>query len=209
LIAAIPAMSLTSSRRYLLADHVERWSERDRGAVAAALESLPEDLTVVLIVHGKPAANIAAAVRKCGGEVLTYEAPRPREMPRRLAGWRRQHDLRRQQRRQRQSRRKRRDRWRQRWRWQCRRHDHRPWRRRPRLPGRAYAAGDATPNSTASGTRNWNWNRNVWRPARDRPRLQQSAAARRHPKRQQWQGRRERRRRRWRRLPQRLLDPVG
>ena len=85
LIAAIPAMSLTSARRYLLADHVERWSERDRGTVAEALEHLPDDLTVVLIVHGKPAANIATAVRKCGGEVLTYEAPRPRELPRRLA----------------------------------------------------------------------------------------------------------------------------
>jgi DNA polymerase-3 subunit delta len=84
LIGAIPAMSLTQARRYLLADHVERWSERDQGAVIDALGSLPDDLTVVLVAHGKPAAKLAAAVRKAGGDVLAYEAPRQRDLPRRL-----------------------------------------------------------------------------------------------------------------------------
>lgn len=84
LVAAIPAMSLTNARRYLLADHVERWSERDRTTVAESLAQIPADVTVVLIVHGKPTASLSAAVRKCGGEVLTYEAPRPRELPKRL-----------------------------------------------------------------------------------------------------------------------------
>jgi DNA polymerase-3 subunit delta len=85
LIAAIPALSLTTARRYLLADHVERWTESDRKAVIEALSSLPESLTVVLFVHGKPAATLAKAVRDAGGEVLTYEAPRQRDLPRRLA----------------------------------------------------------------------------------------------------------------------------
>jgi DNA polymerase III subunit delta len=85
LIAAIPALSLTASRRYLLADHVERWGEGDRRAVIEALSGLPEDLTVVLIVHGKPAATLAKAVRDAGGEVLTFEAPRQRDLPRQLA----------------------------------------------------------------------------------------------------------------------------
>jgi DNA polymerase III delta subunit len=84
LIAAIPALSLTPGRRYLLADHVERWSERDQGAVSEALASLPADLTVVLVAHGKPAPKLAAAVRKAGGELLTFEAPRARDLPRRL-----------------------------------------------------------------------------------------------------------------------------
>jgi len=84
LIAAIPALSLTASRRYLLADHVERWSEADQRSVAVALAELPEDLTIVLIVHGKAGSSLADAVRKAGGEVLTYEAPRQRDMPRRL-----------------------------------------------------------------------------------------------------------------------------
>lgn len=84
LIAAVPAMSLTTSRRYLLADHVERWTESDQKAVAETLSTLPEDLTVVLIAHGKPASRLAAAVRAAGGEVLSYDYPRPRDLPRRL-----------------------------------------------------------------------------------------------------------------------------
>lgn len=84
LIAAIPALSLTAARRYLLADHVERWSETDQRAVAEALEALPDDLTVVLVSHGKPAAKLAAGVRKADGEVLAYDAPRQRDLPRRL-----------------------------------------------------------------------------------------------------------------------------
>ena len=84
LIAAIPALSLTAARRYLLADHVERWSDADQRAVAEALGSLPEDLTVVLIAHGKPSSKLTSAVRDAGGEALTFEAPRQRDLPRRL-----------------------------------------------------------------------------------------------------------------------------
>jgi DNA polymerase III delta subunit len=84
LIAAIPALSLTAARRYLLADHVERWSEPALRAVAEAIEALPDDLTVVLVAHSKPGAKLAAAVRRAGGEVLAYDAPRQRDLPRRL-----------------------------------------------------------------------------------------------------------------------------
>jgi len=85
LIAAIPALSLTAARRYLLADHVERWSDADQRAVAEALGSLPEELTVVLIAHGKPSSKLNTAVRDAGGEALIFEAPRQRDLPRRLA----------------------------------------------------------------------------------------------------------------------------
>jgi DNA polymerase III delta subunit len=84
LVAAIPAMSLTTARRYLLADHVERWSETDQRAVAEALASISDDLTVALVAHGKPAGKLAAAVREAGGEVLIYDAPRQRDLPRHL-----------------------------------------------------------------------------------------------------------------------------
>ena len=84
LIAAVPALSLTTERRYLLADHVERWSEKDQGVVREALSTLPEDVTVVLVAHGKPAAKLATAVEAAGGEVHTFDAPRPRDLPRRL-----------------------------------------------------------------------------------------------------------------------------
>jgi len=86
LLAAIPAMSLTESRRYLLADGVERWRDRQLDSVSAALGELPPDLSVVLIARAKPPAKLAAAVRAAKGEIREFEAPKPREMPRVLVG---------------------------------------------------------------------------------------------------------------------------
>jgi DNA polymerase III subunit delta len=82
LLAAIPAMSLTESRRYLLADGVERWRDKQLDAVAAALAELPPDLSVVLIARAKAPAKLAKAVKAAKGEVHEFEAPKAREMPR-------------------------------------------------------------------------------------------------------------------------------
>jgi DNA polymerase-3 subunit delta len=84
LLAAIPAMSLTETRRYLLADGVERWRDRQLEPVVAALASLPPDLTVVLIARAKAPAKLAKAVKAGQGEIHEFEAPKPREMPRLL-----------------------------------------------------------------------------------------------------------------------------
>lgn len=81
LLAAIPAMSLTESRRYLLADGVDRWRDRQLEAVAAALGDLPPDLTVVLVSRAKAPAKLVKAVKAAGGEVHEFEAPKPRELP--------------------------------------------------------------------------------------------------------------------------------
>ncbi len=81
LLAAIPAMSLTETRRYLLADGVERWRDKQQGAVAGALAELPPDLTVVLIARAKAPAKLRKAVAGAGGEIHEFEAPKPREMP--------------------------------------------------------------------------------------------------------------------------------
>jgi DNA polymerase-3 subunit delta len=86
LLAAIPAMSLTETRRYLLADGVERWRDRQLEAVVAALGSLPPDLTVVLIARAKAPAKLAKAVKAGKGEIHEFEAPKAREMPRLLVG---------------------------------------------------------------------------------------------------------------------------
>ena len=86
LLAAIPAMSLTESRRYLLADGVERWRDRQLEAVAAALAELPPDLSVVLIARDKAPAKLAAAVKAAQGEIHEFAAPKAREMPRVLVG---------------------------------------------------------------------------------------------------------------------------
>jgi DNA polymerase III subunit delta len=90
LVASIPALSLTASRRYLLADGVERWSAKQAAQVAEALAPLPPETTVVLVAHEEPPklrapSGLAEAVRNAGGEVLSYEAPKARDLPAWLA----------------------------------------------------------------------------------------------------------------------------
>lgn len=93
LVAAIPAMSLMATHRYLLADGIESWSAAEAKAVAAALADLPPDLTVVLAARESPPKAkpprkahkaIAEGVEKAGGEVRRFEAPRARDLPRKL-----------------------------------------------------------------------------------------------------------------------------
>ncbi|HET7053116.1 MAG TPA: DNA polymerase III subunit delta [Solirubrobacterales bacterium] len=82
LLAAIPAMSLTESRRYLLADGVERWRDRQLDEVAAALVDIPPDLSIVLIARAKAPAKLTRAVKSAAGEIHEFEAPKARDMPR-------------------------------------------------------------------------------------------------------------------------------
>jgi DNA polymerase III subunit delta len=82
LLAAIPAMSLTESRRYLLADGVERWRDPQLDAVADALGELPPDLSVVLIARAKAPAKLTRAVKAAKGEIHEFEVPKARDMPR-------------------------------------------------------------------------------------------------------------------------------
>ena len=84
LLMAIPAMSLMDSRRYLLADGVERWRDRQLDAVAAAVAELPPDLTLVLIARAKAPAKLVKAVKAAKGEIHEFEAPKARELPRLL-----------------------------------------------------------------------------------------------------------------------------
>ena len=87
LLAAIPTLSLTAARRYLLADGVERWSAKQAAPVAEAIATLPPDVTVVLVAREQPPKqrapkSLAEAVEKAGGKVLSYAAPKPRDLPR-------------------------------------------------------------------------------------------------------------------------------
>ena len=89
LVGAIPALSLTATRRYLLAAGVERWSAAQAKPVIAALGALPPDLTVVLIAREDPPKvkapkGLAEAVEAAGGIVRRYEAPKARNLPGRL-----------------------------------------------------------------------------------------------------------------------------
>jgi DNA polymerase III delta subunit len=98
LAAAIPAMSLTASRRYLVADRLERTPAKPLEALAQAMADLPPDVTVVVVE--RPAAGrerpnrarsaarkaLVGAIEKAGGEVLSYAAPRERDLPGHLVG---------------------------------------------------------------------------------------------------------------------------
>jgi len=87
LLAAIPAMSLMGTRRYLLADSVEKWRDKQQAAVAEAIgAALPPDLTLVLIARAKAPAKLLKAVKAAKGEVHNFEAPKARDMPRVLVG---------------------------------------------------------------------------------------------------------------------------
>jgi DNA polymerase III subunit delta len=81
-LAAIPAMSLTESRRYLLVDGVERWRDRQLDPIVSALGELPPDLTLVLIARAKASPKLLRAVKAEDGEVHEFEAPKARDMPR-------------------------------------------------------------------------------------------------------------------------------
>jgi DNA polymerase-3 subunit delta len=84
LLGSLPAMSLTGGRRYLLADGVERWRDRQLDAVAEALAQLPPDLSLVLIARAEAPPKLRKAVEAAGGEVHEFAAPSPRAMPRAL-----------------------------------------------------------------------------------------------------------------------------
>jgi DNA polymerase-3 subunit delta len=87
LLAAIPAMSLMGTRRYLLADGVEKWRDKQQAAVAGAIgTALPPDLTLVLIARAKAPAKLLKAVKAAKGEIHNFEAPKARDMPRVLVG---------------------------------------------------------------------------------------------------------------------------
>jgi DNA polymerase III subunit delta len=81
LLAAIPAMSLMESRRYLLADGIERWRDRQLTSVVSALAGLPPELTLVLICRDKPPGSLVKAVKAAAGEVHEFQAPRARDLP--------------------------------------------------------------------------------------------------------------------------------
>lgn len=84
LVGAVSAMSLTQTRRYLLADGVERWRDKQLDAVAAAIADLPPDLTVVLIARDKAPAKLVKAVKSAKGETHHFETPSASQMPRAL-----------------------------------------------------------------------------------------------------------------------------
>lgn len=97
-VAALPAMSLTAARRYLLAEHVWRWNAKALERVTAALGSMPGDVTLVLVAAldadaggadraraKRVIAKLEGAVEAAGGQHIGCQAPRGQALPRWLA----------------------------------------------------------------------------------------------------------------------------
>jgi DNA polymerase III subunit delta len=84
LVNSLAAISLIASRRYLLVDGVDAWGKADTERAVAALGRIPPETTLALVAHGKAPAGLAKAVEKAGGEVLSFDAPRERELPKQL-----------------------------------------------------------------------------------------------------------------------------
>ena len=85
-VNSLAAISLIASRRYLLIDGIEGWGKADAERAVEALGQVPAETTLALVAHGKAPAGIAKAVEKAGGELLTFELPRARDLPKQLAG---------------------------------------------------------------------------------------------------------------------------
>ena len=84
LLNSLAAISLIASRRYLLVDGVDGWGKADAERAAEAIGQIPPETTLALVAHGKAPAGLAKAVEKAGGEVLSFDVPRERELPKQL-----------------------------------------------------------------------------------------------------------------------------
>jgi DNA polymerase III subunit delta len=83
-VASLGAMSLIASRRYLLVDGVEGWGKTDAARAVEAIGRIPPETTIALVARGKAPAGLDKAVKAAGGEVLSFDAPRERELPNKL-----------------------------------------------------------------------------------------------------------------------------
>jgi DNA polymerase III subunit delta len=84
--ASLAAITLIASRRYLLVDGIESWGKTDAKRAIESLAQIPDETTVALVAHGKAPAGLDKAVKGAGGEVLSFEAPRERDLPKQLIG---------------------------------------------------------------------------------------------------------------------------
>lgn len=83
--AALGAMTLALSRRFVIVDGVERWKERELDGIEAALRSIAPETTVAFFAREEGRARaperLVAAVRAVEGDVATENAVKPWELP--------------------------------------------------------------------------------------------------------------------------------
>jgi DNA polymerase-3 subunit delta len=79
--ASLSALTFATGSRYLLVDDAGAWKAPDVAPLTAALEQMPPDTVLVLVVRGKPLKGLVKAVEAAGGELREHAAPKPWELP--------------------------------------------------------------------------------------------------------------------------------
>lgn len=92
--ASLATLTFATGTRYLLADRVGTWKAGPLDPLLSALQSMPPDTVLVLLVRGKPLKGLVTAVETAGGEVRDHAAPKPWEMPRWVISRAQEHGLR-------------------------------------------------------------------------------------------------------------------
>jgi DNA polymerase-3 subunit delta len=80
---ALGTLTFAMGRRFLLIEGVEAWKAGALEPLEQALADFPPDTVLVLLARGKVPKRLTDAVKKAGGAVHEYGAPKPWELP----GW--------------------------------------------------------------------------------------------------------------------------
>jgi DNA polymerase III subunit delta len=81
---SLASISLITSHRYLLVDGVDAWGKGDTERAIEVLKGIPPETTIALVAHGKAPASLGKAVKSAGGDVLSFDTPKERELPKHL-----------------------------------------------------------------------------------------------------------------------------
>jgi DNA polymerase-3 subunit delta len=82
---ALAAMTFALGRRFIIADGVERWKEKDIESLSASLKDMPEQTTVAFFAREEGRIKAPAALREAvlaaGGEISEELTVKPWELP--------------------------------------------------------------------------------------------------------------------------------
>jgi DNA polymerase-3 subunit delta len=78
---SLSVLSFEGGTRYLLVDDAGAWKAARLAPLEQALDELPPETVLVLIVRGKALKQLSKAIEKAGGEVREYAAPKPWKLP--------------------------------------------------------------------------------------------------------------------------------
>jgi DNA polymerase III subunit delta len=83
--AALDAMTLTLSRRFIIVDGAERWKDKELDALVGSLGAMPPETTIAFFAREesrtKAPDRLHAAVRDAGGDISPEVSVKPWELP--------------------------------------------------------------------------------------------------------------------------------